>query len=96
MLDLKAQPGPVPTALVADAHAVGLKVHSWTARRENYFLPKSLQVGDPSAPDFARQAGDIDHLLRALYATGIDGVFSDFPALNVKARAEYLAAPGRA
>ena len=96
VLDLNAQPKPAATRLVADAHTAGLKVHSWTARKENYFLPKSLQLGDPSAPDFARQAGDIDFLLRALYATGIDGVFSDFPALNFKARAEYLASMGRA
>ena len=91
VLDLNAQPKPAATSLVADAHAAGLKVHSWTARKENFFLPKSLQLGDPTAPDFAREAGDIDYLLRALYATGIDGVFSDFSSLNFKARAEYLA-----
>jgi glycerophosphoryl diester phosphodiesterase len=96
VLDLNAQPRPAATRLVADAHAAGLKVHSWTARKENYFLPKSLQLGDASAPDFARQSGDIDALLCALYDTGIDGVFSDFPALNFKARTEYLASQGRA
>jgi hypothetical protein len=42
-----------------------------------------------------RQAGDIDDLLRALYRTGIDGVFSDFSSLAFKARAEVLAEQGR-
>jgi glycerophosphoryl diester phosphodiesterase len=95
VLDLNAQPKPTPTSLVTDAHAVGLKVHSWTARKENIFLPRSLQIGDPADPGFPGQAGDIDFLLRALYATGIDGVFSDFSSLNFKARAEYLASQGR-
>jgi glycerophosphoryl diester phosphodiesterase len=92
VLNLASEPAPTATTLVADAHAAGLKVHSWTARQENYFLPKALRRGDPAQADYLRQSGDIDALLRALYATGIDGVFSDFPALNVKARAEALAA----
>jgi glycerophosphoryl diester phosphodiesterase len=95
VLDMKAQPKPTPTSLVADAHAAGLRVHSWTARKENFFLPKSLQVGDPASPDFLRQAGDIDDLLRSLYRTGIDGVFSNFSSLAFKARAEVLAEQGR-
>lgn len=95
VLDMNAAPKPKATSLVADSHAAGLMVHSWTARKENFFLPKSLQIGDPTSPDFARQAGDIDYLLRALYETGIDGVFSDFSSLNFKARAEVLAARGR-
>jgi glycerophosphoryl diester phosphodiesterase len=90
VLNFKAQPRPAPTSLVSDAHAAELKVHSWTARKENAFLPRSLQIGDPTAPDFDRHAGDIEALLGALYATGIDGVFSDFTALNARARAEYL------
>ncbi len=36
--------------------------------------------------DVARGSTD-----RSLYATGLDGVFSDFTALNVRARADYLA-----
>jgi glycerophosphoryl diester phosphodiesterase len=90
VLDFTAQPKPVATHLVHDAHVAGLAVHSWTARKENFFLPRSLQRGDPAAPDFARQPGDIGFLLRALYETGIDGVFSDYSALAYKARQEAL------
>jgi glycerophosphoryl diester phosphodiesterase len=88
VLDFKATPKPTPRHLVANAHAAGLAVHSWTARKENAFLPPSLQIGDRASPDFPLQAGDIDALLRALYQTGIDGVFSDYASLAFKARAE--------
>ena len=72
--------GPA-TALVADAHAVGLAVHPWTVRAENAFLPPKLRVGtDPSTH------GDVDAVYRALFAAGVDGLFSDFPGLAVKAR----------
>lgn len=72
--------GPA-TALVKDAHAAGLAVHPWTVRAENVFLPPKQRIGtDPSAH------GDVDAVYKALYAAGIDGLFSDFPALAVKAR----------
>ncbi|HEY2359457.1 MAG TPA: glycerophosphodiester phosphodiesterase [Phenylobacterium sp.] len=72
--------GPA-TSLVTDAHAAGLAVHPWTVRAENVFLPPKLRVGaDPSAH------GDVNAVYKALYAAGIDGLFSDFPALAVKAR----------
>ena len=90
VLNLKAQPKPVPTHLVETAHAAGLAVHSWTAREENIFLPPSLQIGDPKSSGFARQPGDIGFLLRALYETGIDGVFSDYAGLAYKARQAVL------
>jgi len=70
-----------PTALVRDAQSVGLAVHPWTVRAENAFLPKSLQRG--SAP---ADHGDVGAVLKALYASGVDGLFSDFPGLAVKAR----------
>ncbi len=86
VLDFKAQPKPVATHLVDNAHKAGVAVHSWTARKENFFLPKSLQIGDPASPNFARETGDIGYLLRALYETGIDGVFSDYSSLAFQAR----------
>lgn len=70
-----------PTDLVARAHAAHLVVHPWTFRAENYFLPAELRRGDASAPDYLRQHGDLASELRAFYALGVDGVFSDFPAL---------------
>ena len=71
-----------PTALVRDAHNAGLAVHPWTVRAENAFLPKGLQRGAAPA-----EHGDVTAVFKALYAAGVDGVFSDFPGLAVKARA---------
>ena len=34
-----------PTALVAEAHAAGLRVHAYTFRNENHFLPANLRSG---------------------------------------------------
>ncbi len=74
------------TDLVARAHAANLVVHPWTMRRENFFLPTSLRAGDANAADYMRQRGNLDAELRAFYAAGVDGVFSDDPAAAVAAR----------
>jgi len=60
------------TDLVARAHALGLVVHVWTVRVEKAFLPAAYK-GDAAA-EFEQ--------LRGL---GVDGVFTDFPDVAVKA-----------
>lgn len=70
-----------PSALVGDAHAAGLAVHPWTVRAENRFLPEKLRRGNAPGAH-----GEVEAVFRALYAAGVDGVFSDFPDLAVAAR----------
>jgi glycerophosphoryl diester phosphodiesterase len=70
-----------PTDLVDRAHAASLKVHPWTFRAENYFLPLGLRASGTPATH-----GDLAAELRQVYALGVDGVFCDFPAAAVAAR----------
>lgn len=58
---------------IARAHAKGLFVHTWTFRSEAIFL----------ASDYA---ADPTNEYEVFYNLGIDGVFSDFPDVAVKAR----------
>lgn len=74
-----------PTGLVDRAHRANLVVHPWTFRPENFFLPTSLRVGATSAPATQRLHGNLDAELRAFYAAGVDGVFSDDPVAAVAA-----------
>lgn len=65
------------SGFVAAVHALGLDVHAWTVRDD-----REPVVGDT-----------VEDELRALYALGVDGVFTDFPdtALRVReAMAENL------
>jgi glycerophosphoryl diester phosphodiesterase len=65
-----------PTSLVGDAHAVGLGVHPWTFRAENYFLPTNLRSSaEPT------QIGDLAAELQAYIEVGIDGFFTDHPGI---------------
>ncbi|HXR50958.1 MAG TPA: glycerophosphodiester phosphodiesterase family protein [Steroidobacteraceae bacterium] len=71
-----ADGSPTPTSLVQDAHAAGLDVHVWTFRAENHFLPPALRRGVELSA-----SGDLATEVRAFVAAGIDGLFSDHPAL---------------
>ena len=75
-----------PTRLIADAHAAGLKVVAWTFRAENAFLPLGDRRGDPASPDYRAQHGDLAAWIGRFYTLGLDGAFSDFPAIAVAAR----------
>jgi glycerophosphoryl diester phosphodiesterase len=68
--------------LVGAAHDAGLRVHPWTYRAENFFLPGRCRRGlDPR--DHGDLAGEISDALRL----GIDGFFTDYPLIGVEARA---------
>ncbi|AIT08177.1 glycerophosphodiester phosphodiesterase [Sphingomonas taxi] len=73
--------GDAPTSLVADAHAVGLKVHPWTYRAENVFLPARFRHGDDPATH-----GDVAGEIRRALGLGIDGFFTDYPLIGVETR----------
>lgn len=70
---------------VRAAHAVNLKVHVWTFRAENEFLPADLRVGTAPAAH-----GDLDGEIQRFLERGIDGMFVDFPAVGVRVRNAYI------
>lgn len=76
-----------PSALVADAHAAGLRVHPWTYRAENMFLPARFRRGDDPAAH-----GDLAAEMESGLRQGIDGFFTDFPETGVRIRDAHLAA----
>ena len=68
-----------PSPIVADAHARGLRVFTWTARCENAFLiPQFRTRGGKAA------FGDWEGEWALLAASGIDGVFVDHADLGVR------------
>src|SRR6188474_2667858 len=70
MRDVKA-PQLLQSTLIEQAHAAGLRVHTYTFRSE----PATL------APEYSN---DPQLEYRQFYALGIDGVFSDFPDAALK------------
>ena len=69
------------------AHAVNLRVHAWTFRAENEFLPDDLKIGTAPAAK-----GDLEGEIRRYLNRGIDGFFVDFPAVGVRVRDAYISA----
>jgi glycerophosphoryl diester phosphodiesterase len=72
---------------VRAAHAVNLKVHVWTFRAENEFLPEDLRSGGSPAAH-----GDLEAEILRYLQRGIDGFFIDFPAVGVRVRDAYISA----
>ncbi|WP_414889395.1 glycerophosphodiester phosphodiesterase [Sphingomonas sp. Leaf67] len=67
--------------LVHDAHVAGLRVHPWTYRAENVFLPESYRVaGGHGAHGRVRQE------IADAVAAGVDGFFTDFPLIGAQVR----------
>ena len=75
-----------PTSFVADAKAAGLKVHTWTLRPENPFLPVSLRKPDVTS---LSQRGDAVAEINAYLKAGIDGFFTDDPEVGRAAVAAF-------
>jgi glycerophosphoryl diester phosphodiesterase len=64
------------TSLVEDAHRAGLLVHPWTFRSDEPFL----------SPDYQ---GEPEREYEQFFALGVDGVFSDFPDVALRARERF-------
>ena len=67
-----------PSSVVADAHARGLRVFTWTCRPENAFL-----VGQYRTRGGAGAFGDYESEWAVIRDAGIDGVFVDHADLGV-------------
>ncbi|WP_371851791.1 glycerophosphodiester phosphodiesterase [Duganella phyllosphaerae] len=67
-----------PSSMVDDAHRAGLRIEPWTFRPENRFLAADFRSGADTA---RHEAGSIAEMKRYI-ATGIDGFFTDDPALG--------------
>jgi glycerophosphoryl diester phosphodiesterase len=72
---IEPTPG-VPTGLIAEAHAAGLKVAAWTFRAENAFLPEADRIGADSTGH-----GRLRERLARFAGYGLDAAFTDHPGL---------------
>ncbi|MEF9384310.1 glycerophosphodiester phosphodiesterase [Ralstonia solanacearum species complex bacterium KE056] len=70
-----------PSDLIRNAHSAGLVVHPYTFRPENIFLPAALRSGADNARNVSGSIQEIQAFLRA----GIDGFFTDDPAVGRQA-----------
>ncbi len=65
--------------IVADAHARGLTVFTWTCRPENRFLSSEFRTGGGKSA-----YGDYESEWGVIARSGVDGVFVDHPDLGVE------------
>lgn len=68
-----------PSSFVDDAHQAGLRVEPWTFRPENQFLATDFRDG--GSLQARNEAGSIAEMKRYI-AVGLDGFFTDDPALG--------------
>lgn len=73
---LLGEGGRGDATLVERAHGLGLEAFTWTLRPENAFLAKPNRIGSTKADH-----GDWRTEFHEIAATGVDGVFTDFPEL---------------
>lgn len=71
------------STFISDAHTAGLKVHPYTFRPENNFLPAPLKCS-PDKPAERCPSGALKEF-EAYFKAGVDGVFTDDPALGREA-----------
>lgn len=71
------------TSFISDAHTAGLKVHPYTFRPENNFLPTPLKCSQ-NKPAERCPTGALKEF-EAYFKAGVDGVFTDDPALGREA-----------
>ena len=75
------------TSFIPDAHQMGLKVHPYTFRPENNYLADTLKCS--SKADERCPTGSIKEM-QLYFKAGVDGVFTDDPALGRQAVQSYL------
>lgn len=75
------------TSFISDAHTAGLKVHPYTFRPENYYLPTPLKCSQDK-PAERCPSGALKEF-EAYFKAGVDGVFTDDLALGREAVINY-------
>jgi glycerophosphoryl diester phosphodiesterase len=75
-----------PTDFVSNAHAANLVVHPYTFRPENAFLPTPLKA---AGPDSTRNPAGLVTEIQTYLKAGIDGFFTDDPAVGRQAVDTY-------
>ncbi len=75
------------TSFISDAHKASLKVHPYTFRPENNYLPTPLKCSQDK-PAERCPSGALKEF-EAYFKAGVDGVFTDDPALGREAVINY-------